>query len=75
MPLFGAHFSIAGGHHQALFEAQRRGCDTVQLFTKSPSQWSAFAKGATGLAPAVRAAGTSPAALAPAMFPLMANVQ
>ncbi|MFO0841498.1 MAG: deoxyribonuclease IV [Gemmataceae bacterium] len=41
MPLFGAHFSIAGGYHQALLEARRRGCDTAQLFTKTPSQWSA----------------------------------
>src|SRR4051812_4070984 len=41
MPLFGAPLSIAGGHHLALLEAQRRGCDTVQIFTKAPSQWSA----------------------------------
>ena len=40
MPLFGAHLSIAGGHHNALLEAQALGCDTVQLFTRSPSQWS-----------------------------------
>ena len=41
MPLFGAHMSIGGGHHNALLEAQARGCDTVQLFTRAPSQWSA----------------------------------
>ena len=41
MPLFGAHLSIAGGHHNALLQAQALGCDTVQLFTKQPSQWSA----------------------------------
>src|SRR5690349_11043821 len=41
MPLFGAHLSIAGGHHKALLEAQARGCDSVQLFTKAPSQWAA----------------------------------
>jgi deoxyribonuclease-4 len=41
MPLFGAHMSIAGGHHLALLEAQALGCQTVQLFTKAPSQWSA----------------------------------
>src|SRR4051812_914742 len=41
MPLFGAHLSIAGGHHNALLEAQTMGCDTVQLFTKQPSQWAA----------------------------------
>src|SRR5262245_36714944 len=41
MPLFGAHLSIAGGHHNALLEAQSLACDTVQLFTKQPSQWAA----------------------------------
>jgi deoxyribonuclease-4 len=41
MPLFGAHMSIAGGCHNALLEATRRGCQTVQLFTKNASQWRA----------------------------------
>jgi deoxyribonuclease-4 len=41
MPLFGAHMSIAGGFHNALLAAEREGCDTVQLFTKSPNQWHA----------------------------------
>ena len=41
MPLFGAHMSIAGGCHNALLAAQKYGCDTVQLFTKSNSQWAA----------------------------------
>ena len=40
MPLFGAHMSIAGGCHNALLEARAKGCDTVQLFTRAPSQWS-----------------------------------
>lgn len=40
MPLFGAHMSIVGGHHQALLTAQQYGCDTVQLFTKAPNQWA-----------------------------------
>ncbi|MGH7224166.1 MAG: deoxyribonuclease IV [Gemmataceae bacterium] len=40
MPLFGAHMSIAGGCHNALLEARARGCDSVQLFTRAPSQWS-----------------------------------
>lgn len=40
MPLFGAHLSIAGGYHKALLEAAALGCDTVQLFTKAPSQWA-----------------------------------
>jgi deoxyribonuclease-4 len=41
MPLFGAHMSIAGGHHNALLAAQSLGCDAVQLFTKSTNQWRA----------------------------------
>jgi deoxyribonuclease IV len=40
MPLFGAHMSIAGGCHKALLEAETLGCDSVQLFTHAPSQWS-----------------------------------
>jgi deoxyribonuclease-4 len=39
MPLFGAHMSIAGGYERALHAAHVHGCDTVQLFTKAPSQW------------------------------------
>jgi endonuclease IV len=35
MPLLGAHMSIAGGCHNALLEARARGCDSVQLFTRS----------------------------------------
>jgi deoxyribonuclease-4 len=41
MPLFGAHMSIAGGYHNALLQAQERGCQSVQLFTHAPSQWQA----------------------------------
>jgi len=33
--------SIAGGCHNALLGAQAHGCETVQLFTKNASQWSA----------------------------------
>src|SRR5437868_11310048 len=40
MPLFGAHMSIAGGYHTALLTARDHGCDTVQVFTKAPSQWA-----------------------------------
>lgn len=40
MPLFGAHMSIAGGCRNALLEARAKGCDSVQLFTRAPSQWS-----------------------------------
>ncbi len=41
MALFGAHMSAAGGCHNAVREAQTRSCQTVQLFTKNASQWSA----------------------------------
>lgn len=41
MPLFGAHFSIAGGLHLAAETAKRFGCPTFQLFTKNASQWAA----------------------------------
>lgn len=41
MPMFGAHMSIAGGYERALHAAADHGCQTVQLFTKSPSQWAA----------------------------------
>ena len=40
MPLFGAHRSIAGGFHQAVLDAHAYGCETIQVFTKAPSQWS-----------------------------------
>jgi deoxyribonuclease-4 len=39
MPLFGAHMSIAGGCHNALLDARRHGCRSVQLFTKNANQW------------------------------------
>lgn len=41
MPLFGAHMSIAGGLHNALLDAHKHGCGTVQLFSKNASQWAA----------------------------------
>jgi deoxyribonuclease IV len=41
MPILGAHMSIAGGYHRAVVEAQRCGCDCVQLFTKNNNQWRA----------------------------------
>ncbi len=41
MPLFGAHFSIAGGLTNAVATAVRFRCDTLQLFTKNASQWAA----------------------------------
>jgi deoxyribonuclease-4 len=40
-PKFGAHMSIAGGHHKAVAAAKAAGCDTLQVFTKSTNQWKA----------------------------------
>jgi len=37
--LLGAHFSIAGGLHNALYEAQAYGCTAVQIFTKNAQTW------------------------------------
>ncbi|MFO0908949.1 MAG: deoxyribonuclease IV [Isosphaeraceae bacterium] len=37
----GAHMSIAGGCHKAVWEAHRFGFETVQLFTKNNNQWRA----------------------------------
>ena len=38
-PLLGAHFSIAGGLHKALYTARDYGCSAVQIFTKNASTW------------------------------------
>lgn len=60
MPPFGAHFSVAGGLTHAVRTAVRLRCDTLQMFTKSPSQWSAKSLAATAIAEfrsAVRDAG------------------
>lgn len=37
--MFGSHLSIAGGMHNALLEAEKLGCETVQVFTKNQKQW------------------------------------
>lgn len=37
--MLGAHFSIAGGLHRAVYEAQKHGCDTLQIFTKNANTW------------------------------------
>jgi deoxyribonuclease-4 len=37
--LLGAHFSIAKGLHGALFEAQKYGCNVLQIFTKNANTW------------------------------------
>lgn len=41
MPKFGAHLSVAGGYYRAAESARELKCDTVQVFTKAPSQWAA----------------------------------
>ncbi len=38
--LLGAHQSISGGVHKALERGQEVGCDTVQIFVKSPNRWA-----------------------------------
>lgn len=40
-PLVGAHMSIAGGAFNAILQAEKTGCRTVQLFNKSSNQWAA----------------------------------
>lgn len=37
--LLGAHFSIAGGLHNALFTAGEYGCTALQIFTKNANTW------------------------------------
>jgi len=37
--LLGAHFSIAGGVHNALLEAAAYGCNALQIFTKNTNSW------------------------------------
>jgi len=41
MPLFGAHLSISGGLYKSVEAATALQCDTMQIFTKSPSSWAA----------------------------------
>ncbi|MEC7768501.1 MAG: deoxyribonuclease IV, partial [Acidobacteriota bacterium] len=41
MPRLGAHMSIAGGLPLAVERARAADCDTLQIFTKSASQWRA----------------------------------
>jgi len=38
--LVGAHCSIAGGHHKALYLGQELGCEVVQVFCKNNMQWN-----------------------------------
>ncbi len=39
MPRFGAHMSVAGGLPRAVERAIIHGCESLQIFTKSASQW------------------------------------
>lgn len=39
-PRFGAHMSIAGEPANALRAGHRIGCDTIQMFTRSPNRWA-----------------------------------
>ena len=41
MPKFGAHMSISGGVDKAFDQAVETGCEAIQIFTKSNSQWRA----------------------------------
>src|SRR4051794_36224556 len=38
--MFGSHLSIAGGLHNAILDAEKLGCETVQIFTKNQKQWN-----------------------------------
>ncbi len=38
--LLGAHQSIAGGVEKALARGQEVGCDTIQIFVKTPNRWA-----------------------------------
>jgi len=38
--LLGAHQSIAGGVERSLARGEEAGCDTVQIFVKSPNRWA-----------------------------------
>ncbi len=37
--IFGSHCSIAGGYHKAFEEAERVGCDCMQIFVTQPRRW------------------------------------
>jgi deoxyribonuclease-4 len=41
--LLGAHESIAGGVENALARGQEVGCDTIQIFVKTPNRWASKA--------------------------------
>ncbi|RPH52947.1 MAG: deoxyribonuclease IV [Desulfobacteraceae bacterium] len=37
--ILGAHFSISGGLHEALYEAKRYDCPALQMFTRTSRSW------------------------------------
>jgi deoxyribonuclease-4 len=37
--LLGAHMSVTGGVDKAILRGHEVGCDTIQIFTRSPRQW------------------------------------
>ena len=37
--IFGCHCSISGGYYKAIEEAQRLGCDCMQMFVSPPRKW------------------------------------
>ena len=39
-PLLGVHLSVAGGLHEAIYNAQKLECAAVQMFTHSNRQWA-----------------------------------
>jgi deoxyribonuclease IV len=41
MMRFGVHLSIAKGFAQTVAEAERLGCETIQIFSRSPRRWRA----------------------------------
>jgi len=38
-PILGAHFSIAKGLHDAVYQARSYGCNALQMFTKNATTW------------------------------------
>ena len=41
MPKLGAHMSIAGGVDKAFDQAEKTGCEAMQIFTKNNNRWKA----------------------------------
>src|SRR5690625_7891832 len=39
MDLLGAHVSVAGGPHTAFERGEAIGCNSLQIFVKSPNRW------------------------------------